>query len=217
MRAMALAAFSLVSLQAVQPFFVPASYRSGSLPTQPPQVAGGGDVLLEVRVGIDGKVLRASTLRDTPPFTELLLESIRLWRFAPAEQEGKEVESAVLVAGLFRPPTLMGPTAGEPRQDVAAASEEIPIPYSTTLPDYPPSALTDAVVLVEALVQSDGTVKQAHSVRSVAGFDDAATKAALQWKFRPARREGRPVDSLAYIVFGFRQPVTTPAAPTEPN
>jgi TonB family protein len=214
---MALAAFSLVSLQALQPFFVPASYRSGSLPTQPPQVAGGGDVLLEVKVGLDGKVIQASTLRDTPPFTELLVEAIRLWRFAPAEQEGRAVESAVLVAGLFRPPTLMGPTAGEPRRDVGTATEEIPIPYSAATPNYPPAALTDAVVLVEALVQSDGTVKQARPVRSVAGFDDAATKAAIQWKFRPARREGRPVDSLAYIVFGFRQPVTPTIAPTEPN
>lgn len=211
MRGMVLAACTLISLQVLQPFFVPARYRSGQLPTQPPQVAGGGDVLLEVKVGIDGKVIRASTLRDTPPFTELLLESIRLWRFSPAELEGDEVESSVLVAGLFRPPTLQGPTAGEPPQNVGSATDAIPVPYSTVPPEFPPAAVMDAVVLVEALVQSDGTVKQAHPVRSVAGFDDAATEAAVQWKFRPARQEGRPVDSLAYIVFGFRQPVTPPA------
>ncbi len=212
-RAMAVVAFSLASFQVLQPFFVPPRYRGGSLPTQPPQVAGGGEVLLEVKVGLDGNVIQASTLRATPPFTELLLEAIRLWKFAPAELEGKEVESAVLVAGLFRPPTLIGPTAGEARHDIGAATDEIPVPYSIAAPAYPPNALVDAVVLVEALVESDGTVKQARAVRSVAGFDDAAVKAAVQWKFRPARRDGRPVDSLAYSVGGVRQPVT----PTEPN
>ncbi|HLE21129.1 MAG TPA: energy transducer TonB [Vicinamibacteria bacterium] len=201
---------TLASLQVVPPTFVPARYRSGSLPVQPPQVVAGGQVLLEVKVGNDGKVLQAVSLRSTPPFTELLLEGVRLWRFEPAEYQGEDVESAVLLAGLFRPPTLMGPTAGEPPQDIGTATDAIPVPYSIVPPDFPPGALADAVVLVEALVERDGTVKQAHAVRSVPGFDDAAAKAAVQWKFRPARRDGVPVPSFAYIVFGFRQPVTPP-------
>jgi TonB family protein len=212
MRAIALGTFLLTSIQALQPFFVPARYQSGSLPTQPPKVAAGGDVLLEVQVGVDGKVIQASTLRDTPPFTALLVEAIRLWKFAPAEVEGHDAESSVLVAGLFRAPTLADPTAGEPPLSIATPTDAIPLPYNAPAPDYPPDGLMDAVVLVEALVQSDGTVKQARAVRSVAGFDEAATKAAMRWKFRPARREGKPVDSLAYIVFGFRQPT-----PTEQN
>src|SRR3989304_6278926 len=165
---------TLASLQVVPPTFVPAPYRSGSLPVQPPQVVAGGQVLLEVKVGNDGKVLQAVSLRSTPPFTELLLEGVRLWRFEPAEYQGEDVGAAVLPAGLFRPPTLMGPTAGEPPQDIGTATDAIPVPYSIVPPDFPPGALADAVVLVEALVERDGTVKQAHAARSVPGSPGVA-------------------------------------------
>src|SRR3989304_3133633 len=103
---------TLASLQVVPPTFVPARYRSGSLPVQPPQVVAGGQVLLEVKVGNDGKVLQAVSLRSTPPFTELLLEGVRLWRFEPAEYQGEDVESAGVLAGPFRPPAPLGPAGG---------------------------------------------------------------------------------------------------------
>ncbi|GAH01546.1 unnamed protein product, partial [marine sediment metagenome] len=190
------------------PTYLPASYRSGEIPVQPPQVPGGGQVLLELTVGDDGKVLKGHTLRSTPPFTELLVDAVRLWRFQPAEDRGHEVESGVLVAALFRPPTLMGPAAGEPAKDVTPPSTLIPMPYTMVQPDYPPGALADGVVLVEIIVERDGTVEAARVLRSSAAFDQASTDAVLQWKFRPARRDGQPVPSFAYIIFGFRQPVT---------
>ncbi len=186
-------ALALASLQVLQPTYRPASYRSGELPVQPPQVTGGVEVLLELTVGNDGKELKGHTLRSTPPFTELLVDAVRLWKFHPAEDRGDEVESAVLVAGLFRPPTLMGPAAGEPAKDVTPPSSLIPMPYTIVAPDYPPGALADGVVLVEVIVERDGTVDAARVLRSSAAFDRAATDAVLQWKFRPARRDGKPV------------------------
>ena len=210
MKGIIVIALALASLQVIQPTYLPASYQSGDLPVQPPQVAGGGEVLLELTVGNDGKVVKGHTLRSTPPFTELLVDAVRLWKFHPAEDRGHEVESAVLVVGLFRPPTLMGPAAGEPSKDVTPPSSLIPMPYTTVPPDYPPGALADGVVLVEIIVERDGTVDAARVLRSSAAFDRAATDAVLQWKFRPARRDGKPVPSFAYVVFGFRQPVTPP-------
>ena len=210
MRGIFVIALALASLQVIQPTFLPASYLSGEVPVQPPQVPGGGEVLLELTVGDDGKVLKGHTLRSTPPFTELLVDAIRLWRLHPAEDRGKEVESGVLVAGLFRPPTLMGATTGEAPKDLTPPSNSIPMPYTMVTPDYPPGALADGVVLVETIVERDGTVEAARVLRSSAAFDKAATEAVLHWKFRPARRDGLPVPSFAYIVFGFRQPVTPP-------
>jgi len=211
MKGIIVIALALASLQVIQPTYLPASYRSGDLPVQPPQVPGGGQVLLELTVGNDGKVIKGHTLRSTPPFTELLVDAVRLWKFQPAEDRGHEVESAVLVAGLFRPPTLMSPAAGEPPKDVTPPSNLIPMPYTMVTPDYPPGALADGVVLVEVIVERDGTVDAARVLRSSAAFDRAATDAVLQWKFRPARRDGKPVPSFAYVVFGFRQPVTPPS------
>ena len=201
-------ALALASLQPIQSTYLPASYRSGEVPVQPPRVPEGGRVLLELTVGDDGKVVKGHTLRSTPPFTELLVDAVRLWRFQPAEERGKEVESAVLVAGLFRPPTLEGPALGEPPKDVTPPSNMIPMPYTLVPAEYPRGALGDGVVLVEIIVERDGTVGAARVLRSSAAFDKAATVAVLQWKFRPARRDGTPVPSFAYIVFGFRQPLT---------
>ena len=39
----------------------------------------------------------------------------------------------------------------------------------------------------------------------------AAVETARQWRFRPAAREGRSVPAAAYLVFGFRSPVTVRA------
>src|SRR3972149_8829084 len=105
---------TLASLQVVPPTFVPARYRSGSPPVQPPQVVGGGQALLEVKVGNDGSVIQAFTLRSTPPFTELLVEAVRSWRFEAAEDRGEDVESAVLLAGGLPPPPPFRPPPGGP-------------------------------------------------------------------------------------------------------
>ncbi|HXV62032.1 MAG TPA: energy transducer TonB [Vicinamibacteria bacterium] len=198
--------------------FEPAHYRSGTLPveTVQPQTAGGGQVLLELRIDESGRVGSVTTLRSTPPYAELLGNAVGRWHFAPAraKPEGKDelvpVESRVLVAGLFRPPTSYdAPARGEVPEDVASASEEVPFPVLTPTPLYPPTAAshTGQVVLVEVDVGQEGNVTDSRIVRGAFGFDTVSLEAAQEWKFRPARREGRAVSSTVYIVFGFREPV----------
>ena len=65
-------------------------------------------------------------------------------------------------------------------------------------------------MIVEVLVGLDGSVRSAAVVRSTAsGFNSSAVRAASNWRFRPAEREGRRVPAYVYLVFGFRQPVVT--------
>ena len=201
--------------------FVPAHYRDGALPQIPVQALGGGEVFLELTVSSTGGVSAVRILRATPPFTETLSQAVRGWRFVPAEEEmepepgrpgdlklRKVVDSTVLVAGLFRPPTLNTPTLGEPPTDLASASDETPFPVATVMPAYPPLARDSGTVLVEVHVDLRGDVVDAVAIRSAPPFDAPAIDAARGWKFRPARLRGRSVDTLAYIVFAFRQPVT---------
>jgi protein TonB len=122
----------------------------------------------------------------------------------------KEVESRALVAGLFRPPVMTGPSLGELPKDVAPASSSVPYPMTTSMPPFPPFALESGVVLVEVTVSPAGEVVDAQVLRSAPPFDEPALDAARQWKFRPARPAGVAIASRAYIVFGFRQPVTAP-------
>src|SRR5207244_368239 len=69
-------------------------------------------------------------------------------------QTRKPVESTVLVAGIFRPPTLNTPTLGEPPRNVASASNETPFPLTTVMPRYTPLARDNGIWLVVA--RSDG-------------------------------------------------------------
>lgn len=216
----AVAAAALVQALSAPAAFSPARLRMGSVPQLPVLAAGGGEVLLELSVDRDGLVTPVTPLRTTPPFADFMVAAVRKWQFVPAEVEvdpepgrprsprpRQKVASKVLAVGAFRPPALDGPTLGEAPKDVAPPSDEVPFPLTTRLPQYALMARSPGVVLVEVLVGLDGSVVEASVVRSAPPFDDLATAAARDWKFRPARFRGRPVATRAYIVFGFAEPV----------
>jgi TonB family protein len=199
----------------------PALFKSGSLPVLPVLSIeiGGGEVLLEVAVDPTGAVTGVTPLRETATFTERMTRSVRTWHFSPAEvpiesalrkpggPATRPVPSTVLVAGVFRAPASMGPTMGEPIHNVAAASKDVPFPTSIVTPPFPPMVINPGVALVEVQVDANGTVSDAKIRVPAPGFDSAALDAARQWKFRPASSS----PAVAYIVFGFPVPTSTPA------
>jgi TonB family protein len=196
--------------------FEPARYESGEVFVQPPFSAGGGEVLLELDVSGSGEVSKVHSLRTTPPFADLLRQAAAGWRFSPARDVPEDpaapvvVDSKVLVAGFFRPPALYNaPARGELPRDVAAPSEEVPFPTTLIGPLYPPTSSLhmSQTVVVEVEVGANGEVASSKVIQPAEGLSAAAEDAARQWKFRPARRNGREVRSFAYIVFGFREPV----------
>src|SRR6185436_600398 len=67
--------------------FLPAAFQGGSVPQLSVSSigAGGGQVLLELRISADGSVLDSRPLRTTPSFTERIQSSSSGWHFAPAE------------------------------------------------------------------------------------------------------------------------------------
>lgn len=193
--------------------FMPARLRGGSAPRLPVEPVGGGQVLLELSVTPMGRVGGVATLRATSPFTDLLTGAVAGWSFEPAREEREAVESRVLVAGVFRPPALVGPSLGEVPRDVGPPSGGAPFPDSIVPPLYPPRAVGDGAVLVEMDVGADGKVARARIVSSSPPFDASALEAARQWTFRPARRG----PAFVYAVFGFRQPATSPTSPAPPT
>ncbi len=212
------------STLAGQERWIPARLESGAAPPSPVMSVAGGEVFLQLTVSRTGDVTRVETLRTTQPFTDAVVNAVRGWRFRPAERRrdrarerrgeagrtgiGDPVESRVLVAAIYRPPSLYTPTLGEPPQDVAPAAEDVAFPRVTTMPQFPPLAQFDGLVLLEVAVGADGSVISAAVVHSAPGFDEAALAAARMWTFRPAEIDGRLEESYAYLVMGFRPPVT---------
>lgn len=202
-----------MAIGALQRPATPPQYRSGPLPPIPTHAVGGGEVLLEVLVTHSGSVGGVTVLRSTSPFTDLLSTAVKAWRFRPAEREAP-VESSVLVAGVFRPPAIAAPTLGGAASNIASPGREIPFPTKMITPPYPPTAIDNRAVLVEANIGPSGNVTDAKVVSAASGFDGAALQAARGWVFRPAETDGVPAPSIAYIVFGFRQPLTMPDEPS---
>jgi TonB family protein len=207
--------------------FSPARFTSGTLPPLPVLAVGGGQVFVELTVGVDGRVTKVTPLQTTPPFTDLLINSVSNWSFLPAEKTAApkpdepvdqnsptRVESKVLVAGQFRAPALYGGTTlGELPRQASAPSPDGLLPLATIEPLHALSAFSSGVVLVEAEVDSGGAVTQAKLLRAAPPYDPLALAAARQWKFRPAQVDGRPVKTLAYLVFGFPVPIGGGAIP----
>jgi TonB family protein len=94
---------------------------------------------------------------------------------------------------------------------VGSPSASIPFPTTIVPASYPPTARAGGgSVLVEVQVDGEGAVSSAAVVRSAPAFDSTALDAAWQWRFRPARSDGMATSSVAYLVFGFPEPVMPP-------
>jgi TonB family protein len=92
------------------------------------------------------------------------------------------------------------------------ASSEVsaPGPLRKIDPKYPPTLIKDHVegeVVLYAVIRSDGSVD---SIQLVHGIDDQldanAMQALSQWKFRPATKQGLPVELEAIVHIPFHAP-----------
>ncbi|HKA22134.1 MAG TPA: energy transducer TonB [Blastocatellia bacterium] len=76
-------------------------------------------------------------------------------------------------------------------------------------PEYPPQAdLADIAATVEAMVvlRSDGQVGSIEIARWAGfGLEDSSERAIRQLKFKPATRDGRPINVRALIQYNFRR------------
>jgi len=218
MRIALITAVVLVTTLSAQAPYAPARYARGAAPVLPAMTVGGGQAFLELTIRSNGTVESVRPIRSTPPFTQVLSEAVAGWQFTPAledamDADGKpvgprNVPSKVMVASMFRAPTLLTPTPGEQPVDVGAPAADVAYPSYTQEPPYPPQALAAGLVLIEASVDTSGRVSAARVIASSPAFDQAALDAARRWRFKPARIKGRATSTYAYLVFGFAQPVT---------
>ena len=94
----------------------------------------------------------------------------------------------------------------------AISSDEIaePTPLHKVDPKYPPTLMAEHVegeVILYAVIRRDGSVDGIQVVRGIDPLlDGNAVRALAQWKFRPAERQGEPVNLEAIVHIPFRAP-----------
>ena len=101
-------------------------------------------------------------------------------------------------------------SANTPGPHPASADVSAPGPLRKVDPKYPPTLIKEHVegeVVLYAVIRSDGSVD---SIQIVRGIDDQldanAMQALSQWKFRPATKQGAPVDLEAIVHIPFHAP-----------
>ncbi len=125
------------------------------------------------------------------------LVALRQWRFHAGTQNGTPIETTVdidieftlrnealneLIANDMA--TRVGPGVTPPR-----AVHTVAVPYPP-----PRTRLTNGTVVLDVVLQEDGSPKIVRILRSVdPNLDDSAVRAFEQWRFSPATKNGRPV------------------------
>ena len=198
----------------------PAQLLNGAVPQLPVAMLAGGQVFVELVVDVNGRVAGVKILRASPPLAAIVTGAVASWRFEPSRAMIEAVTesvrisvgvprmSRVFVGAVFRPPSTSSPTLGREPADGDAADPETPVPIAVTTPAFPYQAFRGGVVLIEAHVETDGTVSDVCVLESAPPFDAGAIEAAMKFRFRPAVVNGRAVPSFAYLLFGFPAPIT---------
>ena len=94
------------------------------------------------------------------------------------------------------PPRLRPDDPDLPRFGENVYVEELPEAITMIAPEYPPEARragVDGTVLVQALVDKDGHVRDTRVVKSIPILDEAAEVAVRRWVFKPALRAHKAV------------------------
>jgi hypothetical protein len=88
-----------------------------------------------------------------------------------------------------------------------------PVARSSTDVPYPAGATGDAEVLLELIVEKDGSVSQAVVIEGTEPFTEQARRTVLTWRFAPARRGDTPVSARIRARIAFREQEPPPKEP----
>ena len=122
----------------------------------------------------------------SPPAGVRFRDAQAEWHGLPvAQSEGLPSGHPVEVGGDVRPPVLVSKV--EPRYPLKARAARV-----------------QGVVMIEGIVDIDGSVQDAQVVRSASPLlDDEALQAVLSWRYQPATIHGRPVPVYLTVTVSF--------------
>lgn len=112
-----------------------------------------------------------------------------------------------LILALFAAAVLVPALALAQQQPVRTGGNvKAPERITYVPPVYPQiaqSAGVSGIVIIEAAVGLDGSVTEAHILRSIALLDQAAIDAVKQWKYTPTTLNGVPVPVILTVTVNF--------------
>ena len=107
--------------------------------------------------------------------------------------------NAIAIDAPPPPPAVVQPV--RPGGDVTP-----PTRIKHVVPEYPliaKSARVQGVVIIEAIIDTDGKVQQARVIRSLPLLDQAALDAVREWEYTPTLLNGRPTPVIMTVTVQF--------------
>ncbi|MBI5709014.1 MAG: TonB family protein [Candidatus Eisenbacteria bacterium] len=170
-----------------------------------------GRLGLRVLVDEAGRIARAATFSGGSLDPEIE-RALRQWEFQPCRIAGRPVPVRAMIAvgsdeptpppSPRRPPPSVAPPPRPPLEDRLPAfgeyvyAQELPEAITMVAPVYPQLAReagVEGTVMVQALVGTDGRVKDMRVVKSIPMLDAPARDCVRQWVFKPALINGEPI------------------------
>jgi protein TonB len=113
---------------------------------------------------------------------------------------------AVIDGGGVLPAPPVAPPPAPPKTVRVGGYISAPQKVHDVAPEYPPMARAagiTGVVIIEAVIAEDGSVRDARVLRSAPLLDQAALAAVRQWVYRPTLLNGVPVSVIMTVTVRF--------------
>jgi TonB family protein len=104
-----------------------------------------------------------------------------------------------LSLGASQEKTTLGPTRFAPAEIVSSVDAL-----------YPLQSVVSGTVVLEVALDGTGKITDVRVVHGIPSLTESAERSIRQWKFRPARLNGQPVDSRVPVAFSFVPPNVGP-------
>ncbi|MCX6545976.1 MAG: energy transducer TonB [Acidobacteria bacterium] len=185
----------LVTLALLVAIAIPVGGQSQNAAAAPPSVADRADIQAAIS------------------HLELARQHYANNRLADAEQELSDTIDRVRAA---RAAEGTQPAAGA-REQLPRAGRDVPFPaiVKRSQPTYPLEAAQQGirgVVIIDAVIDRTGKVRNARIARSIPALDRVSLDAVRQWRFAPSTLNGAPAEVAATLVLPFtfrRAPLPT--------
>ena len=135
---------------------------------------------------------------------EAALASVRQWRYE-APFEAPLTFTVQVRIGANAPVMEFKPRSQDGALRVGG-DIKAPKKIKDVKPEYPPVAREAGVagiVIIEARIAPDGSVEEAHVLKSIPLLDQAALDAVTQWRFEPTLLNGQPVPIIMTVTINF--------------
>jgi len=194
------------------PEYAPPDVLSASNIAYPVNTQATGAVSLLLSLDNNAQIQNMQPLRDTPPLTSAVQDSVQLWTFRPAILKGNPVPSEISLTVIFN---VFNPAGGAayqslvlaPAQPANADAAQFTPPQINlaSFAKYPAASVAQGTVVLDVTIGSSGQPKQIRVINDVPTLTQQAISAIKTWRFNAATFKGQPTPAPIIIAFVFQR------------